>query len=122
MGRSSKFCFLAIEVRLKIEIRRVIHKHLPNKNSNVIHYCNDVSFIRSMHITLSMLASSASDNSDTQKQLLQVLGRTNNLQNLEKYYDTTLTDYEVRKMTQIMSLESYLDLSVMIITKKPKYD
>lgn len=70
-----------------------------------------------------MLASSASDNSDTQKQLLQVLGRTNNLQNLEKYYDTTLTDYEVRKMTQIMSLESYLDLySVMIITKKPKYD
>ena len=62
-----------------------------------------------MHITLSMLASSASDNSDTQKQLLQVLGRTNNLQNLEKYYDTTLTDYEVRKMTQIMSLESYLD-------------
>jgi len=48
----------------------------------------------SMHVTLSMLASSASDNSDTQKQLLQVLGRTNNLENLEKYYDTTLTDYE----------------------------
>jgi len=48
----------------------------------------------SMHITLSMLASSASDNSDTQKQLLHVLGRTNNLENLEKYYETTLTDYE----------------------------
>ena len=63
-----------------------------------------------MHVTLSMLASSASDNSDTQKQLLQVLGRANNLENLEKYYDTTLTDYEVGKISnKIMSLELYSD-------------
>jgi len=48
----------------------------------------------SMHIALSMLASSATENSTTQKQLLQILGRTKNLENLEKYYQTTLADYE----------------------------
>ena len=56
---------------------------------------NDTDIICSMHITLSMLASSASEKSITQKQLLQVLGRTKNLEHLEKYYETTLTDYEV---------------------------
>merc|ERR1711944_7632 len=47
----------------------------------------------SMHVTLSMLASSASESSVTQKQLLDVLGRTENLENIEKYYETTLNDY-----------------------------
>jgi len=47
----------------------------------------------SMHVTLSMLASTASENSVTQKQLLDVLGRTENLENIEKYYETTLNDY-----------------------------
>ena len=42
-----------------------------------------------------MLASSATENSDTQKQLLGVLGRTKTLHSLENYYQTTLTDYEV---------------------------
>ena len=52
----------------------------------------------SMHVTLSMLASSASESSVTQKQLLDVLGRTENLENIEKYYETTLNDYAVRKI------------------------
>ena len=51
-----------------------------------------------MHVTLSMLASSASESSVTQKQLLDVLGRTENLENIEKYYETTLNDYAVRKI------------------------
>lgn len=49
-----------------------------------------------MHVTLSMLASSATEKSITQKQLLRVLGRGQNLENLEKYYETTLADYLVR--------------------------
>lgn len=48
----------------------------------------------SMHITLSMLASSATENSDTQTQLLHALGRTKNLELLERYYQSTLSDYE----------------------------
>lgn len=48
----------------------------------------------SIHVTLAMLASSATENSDTQKQLLGVLGRTKTLHSLENYYQTTLTDYE----------------------------
>ena len=43
-----------------------------------------------------MLASTASENSVTQKQLLDALGRTENLENIEKYYETTLNDYLVR--------------------------
>ena len=42
-----------------------------------------------------MLASSATENSDTQTQLLDALGRTKTLHSLENYYQTTLTDYEV---------------------------
>jgi len=48
----------------------------------------------SIHVTLAMLASSATDDSDTQTQLLNALGRTKTLQSLEKYYQSTLTDYE----------------------------
>ena len=54
-----------------------------------------------MHVTLSMLASTASESSVTQKQLLDVLGRTENLENIEKYYETTLNDYAVREILKI---------------------
>ena len=54
-----------------------------------------------MHVTLSMLASTASENSVTQKQLLDALGRTENLENIEKYYETTLNDYLVRESQKI---------------------
>ena len=63
---------------------------------------NDTYIIYSMHIALSMLASSATENSTTQKQLLQILGRTKNLENLEKYYQTTLADYEVGKTSFVV--------------------
>ena len=55
-----------------------------------------------MHVTLSMLASTASENSMTQKQLLDALGRTENLENIEKYYETTLNDYVVREIFKIL--------------------
>ena len=55
-----------------------------------------------MHVTLSMLASTASENSVTQKQLLDALGRTENLENIEKYYETTLNDYVVREIFKIL--------------------
>ena len=55
---------------------------------HLFYYC-------SIHVTLAMLASSATENSGTQKQLLDALGRTKTLHSLENYYQTTLTDYEV---------------------------
>ena len=42
-----------------------------------------------------MLAASATDKSETQKQLLQALGRTRYLQGLEGYYESILSEYEV---------------------------
>ena len=54
-----------------------------------------INFVCSIHVTLAMLASSATDKSVTQIELLRVLGRTKNLEHLEKYYESTLTDYEV---------------------------
>ena len=48
-----------------------------------------------------MLASTASENSVTQKQLLDVLGRTENLESIEKYYETILNDYMVREILKI---------------------
>ena len=50
----------------------------------------------SLHTALAMLTSASTDNSTTQEELLNALGRTRNLAILEGRYKGVLEDYEVK--------------------------
>ena len=104
----SEFRVLSIKVELKMTCKnRCIFIFIKYINTEQYLLIFEIEFFHdndthcSMHVTLSMLASTASESSVTQKQLLDVLGRTENLENIEKYYETTLNDYAVREILKI---------------------
>ena len=49
----------------------------------------------SLHVTLSILTSAATDNSTTQKELLHALGREQNIEEISNSYEDLLKVYEV---------------------------
>ena len=49
----------------------------------------------SLHITLAMLTAASTDNSTTQNELLNVLGRVRNIKELSEAYRDVVEEYEV---------------------------
>ena len=49
----------------------------------------------SLHVTLAMLTSAASDNTTTQNELLKALGRVQNIESISEMYADLLEEYEV---------------------------